>query len=156
MVIVKIIIIKKHCGEGGSQKKTVTKPFHSINLIIAFILSFVSVISIASTSLIAFMLCIKTFFFLFTGTCGRHVKFTTEKDGYALQGHVIKNLTLELGTLDPCRVQCVMESHCLSINIGPLMKDRIVCELSDSDHTLHPEDLTPRAGFTYTGTEVSN
>ncbi|XP_078352337.1 protein lin-12-like [Oculina patagonica] len=86
-------------------------------------------------------------------TCGRHVKFTTEKDGYVLQGHVIKNLTLKLGTRDPCRGQCVMESRCMSINIGPPIKDGAVCELSDSDHSLHPEDLKPRAGFTYTGTE---
>ena len=90
-----------------------------------------------------------------TGTCGRHVRFTTEKDGLALQGHVIKNLTLDLGTPDPCRGQCIMESHCLSINVGQPINDRIVCELSDSDDTLHPEDLKPRATFTYTGTEVT-
>ncbi|XP_078352336.1 putative skeletal organic matrix protein 5 [Oculina patagonica] len=46
-----------------------------------------------------------------------------------------------------------MESRCVSINIGPPINDRVVCELSDSDHSLHPEDLKPRAGFTYTGTE---
>ena len=93
---------------------------------------------------------------LLAGTCGRHVKFTTEKEGYALQGHVIKNLSLELGTRDPCRGQCVMENRCVSINIGPPINDRVVCELSDSDHSLHPEDLKARAGFTYTGTEVKN
>ena len=94
------------------------------------------------------------FIYLFSGTCGRQVKFTTEKEGYALQGHVIKNLSLELGTRDPCRGQCVMESRCVSINIGPPINDRVICELSDSDHSLHPEDLKPRAGFTYTGTKV--
>ncbi|XP_078351789.1 putative skeletal organic matrix protein 5 [Oculina patagonica] len=46
-----------------------------------------------------------------------------------------------------------MESRCQSINIGPPINDKVVCELSDSDHSLHPEDLKPRAGFTYTGTE---
>ena len=93
---------------------------------------------------------------LFAGTCGRHVKFTTKKDGYALQGHVIKNLSLQLGTRDPCRGQCVMESRCVSINIFPPINDRVVCELSDSDHSLHPEDLKPRTGFTYTSLEVKN
>ncbi|XP_078352335.1 putative skeletal organic matrix protein 5 [Oculina patagonica] len=88
------------------------------------------------------------------GTCWRHVKFTTEKDGYALQSHVIKNLSLQLGqTRDPCGGQCVMESRCMSINIGPPINDRVLCELSDSDHSLHPEDLKPRAGFSYTGTK---
>ena len=93
---------------------------------------------------------------LFSDTCGRHVKFTTEKDGYSLQGHVIKNLSLQLGTRDPCRGQCVMESRCVSINIGPPINDRVICELSDSDDILHPEDLKPRTGFTYTGIEVKN
>ncbi|KAL9953680.1 hypothetical protein ACROYT_G041133 [Oculina patagonica] len=46
-----------------------------------------------------------------------------------------------------------MESRCVSINIGPPINDRVVCELSDSDHSFHPEDLKPRAGFTYIGTE---
>ncbi|XP_078351691.1 uncharacterized protein LOC144636371 isoform X1 [Oculina patagonica] len=86
-------------------------------------------------------------------TCGRDVKFNTEKDGYALQGHVIKNLSLQLSTRDPCRGQCVMESSCVSINIGPPINNKVVCELSDSDHRLHPDDLKPRAGFTYTATE---
>ena len=95
-------------------------------------------------------------FYWFVGKCGRHVKFTTEKDGYALQGHVIKNLTQELGTRDPCKGQCVVDSRCMSINIGQPINDRVVCELSDSDNTLHPEDLKLRAGFTYTGTEVTN
>ena len=67
---------------------------------------------------------------------------------------MIKNLTLELGTRDPCRGQCVMDSRCMSINIGIPINDKVVCELSDSDHTLHPEDLKPRADFTYTGTKV--
>ena len=68
---------------------------------------------------------------------------------------MIKNLSLQLGTRDPCRGQCVMESRCLSINIGPPINDRAVCELSDSDHSLHPEDLKQRTGFTYTATEVN-
>ncbi|KAL9953836.1 hypothetical protein ACROYT_G041306 [Oculina patagonica] len=87
------------------------------------------------------------------GTCGRHVKFTTKKDGYALQGHVIKNLSIQLGTRDPCRGQCVMESRCVSVNIGPPINDRVVCDLSDSDILSHPQDIKPRASFTYTSTE---
>ena len=47
-----------------------------------------------------------------------------------------------------------MESKCVSVNIGPPANDKVVCELSDSDHLQHPGDLKPRHGWTYTGTEV--
>lgn len=93
--------------------------------------------------------------FSFTDTCRRYVKFTTEIKGSALQSHVIKNLTLPANVQDSCRVQCVMESQCLSINVGPHIKGRVLCELSDSDHTSYPYDIKPREGFTYTGTEVT-
>ena len=68
---------------------------------------------------------------------------------------MIKNLTLPLDERNPCRGQCVTESRCVSVNIGPQINDKVICELSDSDHSLHPEDLIPRSGFTYIGIEVS-
>ena len=49
-----------------------------------------------------------------------------------------------------------MENHCVSFNLGPPINDRMVCELSDSDNKQQPEDLKPRAGFAYRGTEVRN
>ena len=67
---------------------------------------------------------------------------------------MIKNLTVPLNVRNPCRGQCVKESRCVSINIGPQIDDKIICELSDSDHSLHTKDFQPRSGFTYTGTEV--
>ena len=54
-----------------------------------------------------------------------------------------------------CTGLCTIESNCFSFNIGPPINDQVVCQLSDSDHVRHPEDLKPRDGFTYTGTEVS-
>ena len=53
-----------------------------------------------------------------------------------------------------CEHRCVMERECVSVNIGPPINDKKVCELSDSDHLQHPQDLKPRHGWTYTGTEV--
>ena len=47
-----------------------------------------------------------------------------------------------------------MERHCVSINIGPTINDHVLCQLSDSDRILHPDDLRPKKGFTYRGTEV--
>ena len=84
------------------------------------------------------------------------MKFAVAKDGYSLQGHVIKNLTLQLGVSNNCRGQCVMESRCMSINMGAPVNDRVICELSDSGRFLHPEDLKPRAGFIFISTEVSD
>ncbi|XP_020617315.1 uncharacterized protein LOC110055277 [Orbicella faveolata] len=86
-------------------------------------------------------------------TCKRHIKFTSVKNGYLLEGHVIKKLTLPLDVRNPCRSQCVLESRCVSINIGAPINDKVICELSDSDHSLHPEHLKPRAGFTFISTE---
>lgn len=42
----------------------------------------------------------------------------------------------------------------MSFNIGPPTNDTVICQLSDSDHTLHPSDLKLQAGFTYRGTKV--
>ena len=91
------------------------------------------------------------FFFLFLGGC-RRVKFIPPENGYYLNGHVFLNLTI--GIYTPCEHRCVMESKCVSVNIGPPANYKVVCELSDSDHLQHPGDLKPRHGWTYIGTEV--
>ena len=39
----------------------------------------------------------------------------------------------------------------MSVNIGPAVNDKVVCELSDSDHLQHPQDLKPRQGWSYGG-----
>ena len=48
-----------------------------------------------------------------------------------------------------------MEDRCKSINMGPEDKDKVLCQISDSDHVQHPNDLKPTEGFTYRGMEVS-
>ena len=47
-----------------------------------------------------------------------------------------------------------MESQCVSINIGPLINGKGVCELSNSDDKSHSEDLKAKVGFTYRATQV--
>ncbi|KAL9970871.1 hypothetical protein ACROYT_G023323 [Oculina patagonica] len=81
----------------------------------------------------------------------RHLKFATPVQGFALEGHVVKNLSI--GIYASCKHLCLLENHCVSFNLGPPIKDRMVCELSDSDIPKHPEDLKPREGFVYRGTE---
>ena len=74
--------------------------------------------------------------------------------GHALVGHVIKNLSI--GEHASCKNLCTMESQCVSINIGPPINSTMVCELSNSDHTMHSEDLKTKEGYIYWATQVSN
>lgn len=67
---------------------------------------------------------------------------------------MIKNLTLTLGLRSSCRGQCTLEDNCVSYNIGPPIKDEVSCQLSDSDHVQHPDDLVTREGFMYQSSEV--
>ena len=91
------------------------------------------------------------FLLFFVDGC-RRVKFIPPETGQYLEGHMFINLTI--GIYTPCEHRCVMERKCVSVNIGPISKDKVICELSDSDHFQHPDDLKPRPGWTYRGTEV--
>ena len=94
---------------------------------------------------------------LFAGLC-RRLKFSTKIDGYALQFHVIKTFDLSIyvgpSVRSACTHRCIMDPVCVSVNIGPPTNEKFICELSNSDHTKHPEDLKKREGFLYIGTEV--
>lgn len=73
--------------------------------------------------------------------------------GYSLQGHVFK--TFKVRRESTCEIRCFVEHGCVSYNIGPSHEDgSYVCELSDSDHEMHPEALARRNGFSYRTTEV--
>ena len=48
-----------------------------------------------------------------------------------------------------------MEDTCVSVNVGPPSKNGLrVCQLSDSDHIQHPNDLKPQEGYQYWSTKV--
>ncbi|KAL9970508.1 hypothetical protein ACROYT_G022894 [Oculina patagonica] len=81
----------------------------------------------------------------------RSLKFTTPLEGHALVGHVIKNLSI--GIHASCKHLCTMESQCVSFNIGPPTNARMLCQLSDSDHNTHSENLKPKEGFIYRATQ---
>ena len=101
------------------------------------------------------MFLILVLFCLSTDLC-RHLKFNTPVDVYALHCHVIKNISLNTGMRDSCKGRCTIESNSVSINIGPPVNDKVLCQLSNSDDIQHPDDVKPRDGFTYRGTEVRN
>ena len=44
----------------------------------------------------------------------------------------------------------------MSFNLGPPVDGNHECELSNSDHVMHPNDLEHRAGFVYQSFEVSS
>ena len=49
-------------------------------------------------------------------------------------------LNLTIGVYTPCHHRCAMESRCVSVHIVPPVNDKVVCELSDSDHIQHPQN----------------
>ena len=79
-------------------------------------------------------------------------------EGHALQQHVFKQIYLSMGIKpdSDCKNRCLMENTCVSVNVGPPSKNGFrVCQLSDSDHIQHPDDLTPQEGYQYWASKVS-
>jgi len=87
----------------------------------------------------------------FADVC-RHMLFFPPVAGKALVGHAFK--TTQVETSDQCEIKCYGDNKCLSVNLGPYQVNGHACELSKSDHIRNPEDLVPRPGYIYKGTEV--
>ena len=87
----------------------------------------------------------------------RRLMFLKSFEGQAFQRHVFKEIYLTMG-IEPysdCKNRCLMENSCVSVNIGPPDKNGLrVCQLSDSDHTQHPDDLKPQEGYLYWASKV--
>ena len=66
---------------------------------------------------------------------------------HAMVVHVIKSVQVksEIG----CESLCFADDDCMSVNLGPLQNNKHLCELSNSDHDIHPEDLQHQRGFIY-------
>ena len=82
----------------------------------------------------------------------RILKFEPPVDGSSLFDHVFKSYMVN--SKDVCELKCFIDDECMSLNVGPGKSGAYLCELSDSDHDLHPEDLKPRDGFIYKPTKV--
>ena len=58
---------------------------------------------------------------------------------------MIKNISFNIYLVENipsrCNNDCTMESKCVSFNIGPPIKDTVLCQLSDADLIQHPQDL---------------
>ena len=91
---------------------------------------------------------------IFLASC-RRLKFVSPVDGRRLEGHVVLSLAIEMHAT--CHHFCVMKmADCVSVNIGPPVNNKVVCELNDADAQQHPEDLKLAPGWTYRGIEVRN
>ena len=74
--------------------------------------------------------------------------------GYYLQGHMFKSIKVQKES--ECDVKCYVESNCVSFNVVALLVDgTLMCELSNSDHEIHPEALLRQFGSIYQSFEVS-
>ena len=82
----------------------------------------------------------------------RQLKYSQPVQDRALTNHVI--IKINTTREDICNIRCFIEPNCLSFNVGPLGDHQYLCEISDSDEVLNPEDLVQRMEFTYQGTEV--
>ena len=101
------------------------------------------------------MPCTEELLFRFLTDNCRILKFKPAMKGYSLQGHMIKSFNVQRESA--CEARCFMEHNCVTFNVGPSRDEdgTYICELSDSDHKIHPEALVRQNGFTYKPTEVS-
>ncbi|XP_078366557.1 uncharacterized protein LOC144650697 [Oculina patagonica] len=80
-------------------------------------------------------------------TC-RILKFTEPEADRYLSHHVIQSILVDDN--DHCQFKCYVEGECLSYNLGTQGSgDKLMCELSNSDHYQHPGDLVFKKGFSY-------
>ena len=88
----------------------------------------------------------------------RRLRFKRSEGECAPQRYVFKETYLPMGKelmTHKCRYECLMESNCLSVNVGPPNKTGFrLCQLSTFDHTQHGENKEIRKGFILWASEV--
>ena len=66
---------------------------------------------------------------------------------YQLRNHWLKNITVQ--TESACNAKCYVDANCISNNIVSLANGTLICQLSNSDHEMHPGDLKRDYGSIY-------
>lgn len=85
----------------------------------------------------------------------RKLEFNQQLQGRALIGHVFKSIFVE--DEENCKLNCYLENECVSYNFASsLVSNKHLCELSDSDHREHPQDLQEENDFVYGASKVRN
>ena len=67
-----------------------------------------------------------------------------------MKNHLIK--TEDVPNEGSCRVLCYMDPNCVSINLGPLIQGKHVCQLNNATD----KSLANEQGFTYLAIEVTS
>ena len=87
----------------------------------------------------------------------RKLEFTSSLafHGKRLINHIIR--TVESLVQDSCSTLCYMEPNCVSYNEVVVSSPPSItkCELNNSTHNEHPQDLKPWPNYSYGGTMVS-
>lgn len=78
----------------------------------------------------------------------RQVEINPSIEDHTLTGHVFKSMVIQDSSA--CDVNCFIENDCVSFNVKPLLNEDYLCELSNSCHVVHPEDLKEEQGTVYT------
>ena len=76
------------------------------------------------------------FFSSANGQCSKDIVLTDQFHGEALVNHTYQ--TLSVVDHDGCQLYCFLDNRCISYNFDD---QRGVCNLSDSDHVMHSDDL---------------
>ena len=99
---------------------------------------------------IKFILHLFAFLLSLSDSC-RHLDFRVSMafDGHRLINHVIR--TIEFVERDFCGALCYMEHNCISYNMEIIGESSTArkCELNNSTHNEHPEDLRPWNNYVY-------
>ena len=84
----------------------------------------------------------------------RHIKFKDPIPNMAMKSHAIKSA--EVPNEGSCKVMCLMEPNCMSINVGPVAGGNQKCELNNATEENHaPFLLVNNPGYTYLAIEVT-
>ena len=84
----------------------------------------------------------------------RHIKFKDPIPNMAMKNHAIKSA--EVPNEGSCKVMCLMEPNCVSINVGPVAGGNQKCELNNATEENHaPFLLVNNLSYTYLAIEVA-
>ncbi|KAL9971198.1 hypothetical protein ACROYT_G023695 [Oculina patagonica] len=78
----------------------------------------------------------------------RQVEINPAIEDHTLVGHVFKSILIQDSSA--CEVNCFMEGDCVSFNVKLQQDGKYLCNLSNSDHVVHPGDLKEEQGAVYT------
>ena len=90
------------------------------------------------------------FFSLSTDDEFRNIVFKQPIPNKILKNHLIK--TEDVPNEGSCRVLCYMDPDCVSINLGPFMRGKHICQLNNATD----KSLANEHGFTYLAIEVTS